>query len=173
MATAAQQAKRNQQIVVARAKGDSIDTIARRHQLTPTRIGQILAHESAVIAGADGPDPVAVALERRAQYQDIFEKALALFESTPDTNPSPKVGALRLALATLDRCTAWDQTIGVLPERLGVIHENFEISQFVKSLLGALEEIGIEEEQMAKVIESVSEPPARADGQLEAPRRQK
>ncbi len=42
----------------------------------------------------------------------ILEKAKALFDAIPNSNPSPKVGALRLYLAALNDLCTWDQMIG-------------------------------------------------------------
>lgn len=39
-----------------------------------------------------------VAIKHRAKFAMILEKAKPLFEAIPDSNPSPKVGVLRLYL---------------------------------------------------------------------------
>jgi len=81
-----------------------------------------------------------VALQRRAEYEDIFKKALALFEDVPKSNPSPKVGALRLALAALDRLATWDQTIGFLPTPTSLVYLQLETRKVLDALYDGLQE---------------------------------
>lgn len=114
MASAEKQAARNREILIAKARGDETNEIALRHDLSPTRVRQILAEGSSRLTDTDH-DPVAVAIEHRAEYAMVLEKAKTLFEAIPDSNPSPKVGALRLYLAALNDLCTWDQVIGFLP----------------------------------------------------------
>lgn len=55
--------------------------------LTPACVRQILAVGAAEIP-ADGLDPVQVAYERRSQFEEILEKALALADEIPASNAS-------------------------------------------------------------------------------------
>jgi hypothetical protein len=161
MASADQQAARNRKIVIAKARGEDVNTIAARHGLSPARVRQILAAGAAIVAEADGPDPVQIALERRAQYELLYERALALFEQIPDTNPSPKVGALRLALAALDRLSGWEQTVGVMPAGPAWVYKELDARKLGNTLWDAMERADIPEHAIEQVVESLS--PVRQD----------
>lgn len=161
MASAEKQVARNREIVIARARGEDVEVIAARHDLTPARVRQILAAGTAVLADGDGPDPVQVALQRRTEYEGIYENALALFERIPDSNPSPKVGALRLALGALDRLGAWDQSIGVLPREMPWVFVELDARRFIKALLQILEEEGVPDEAIDRIVQQLA--PAEKD----------
>jgi hypothetical protein len=156
MASAEKQAARNREILIAKARGEDVEAIATRHDLSPTRIRQILAAGTAVLAGADAHDGLQVALQRRAEYEGIYEKALALYEDLPNSNPSPKVGALRLALTALDRLATWDQTIGFVPTPPTLVSYQLEVRKFMHALLQGLEAAGIPDEAVEKVMDEIT-----------------
>jgi hypothetical protein len=83
MASKGERLTRDQQILIARAKGETPTSISERWGLTPARVRQILAVGAAQIP-AEGLDPVQVAYERRSQFEEIMEKALAI-ASEPHT----------------------------------------------------------------------------------------
>lgn len=153
MASADKQATRNREILIAAASGENKNEIAARYDLSPTRVRQILAAGTAVLAGEGDPDPVQVALERRAQYEAVYMEALAMFERIPDSNPSPKVGALRLCLAALDRLSEWDQMIGVIPGTLSRINQEMEVRDIVLGLWRSMEAAGI----LPEIIDEIAE----------------
>ena len=157
MASADKQAVRNREILIAAADGEDAKQIAARYDLSPTRVRQILAAGTAILAGAGDPDPVQVALERRAQYESIYEEAVAMFERIPDSNPSPKVGALRLGLAALDRLTAWDQIIGVTPKNLFHINQEMDMRRIVVTLTQSIEEADMPPELIEKIAEDLDD----------------
>jgi hypothetical protein len=157
MASADKQAARNRQILIAKVRGEDTKVLAERYEISPSRVRQILAAGTAVLADG-GPDPVQVALEHRAQYEVIYEKALAMFERIPDSNPAPKVGALRLTLLALDRLSTWDQTIGVLPQSLSTAFQQIDyrrfFNEFFDALDPALEAAGFSQEKVDQIVEA-------------------
>jgi hypothetical protein len=150
MASADKQAARNRKILIAKARGEDVNAIAAQYDLSPTRVRQILAAGTVVLADAH-TDPVQVALERRAQYEVLYEEAFGLYERIPDTNPSPKVGALRLAIGVLDRLSAWDQTVGVLPGNLSWIYAEIDMNWVADELISGLEAAGIPMETIREI----------------------
>ena len=80
-----------------------------------------------------------------------------MFERIPDSNPSPKVGALRLGLAALDRLTAWDQIIGVTPKNLFHINQEMDMRRIVVTLTQSIEEADMPPELIEKIAEDLDD----------------
>ena len=81
---------------------------------------------------------------------------MALYERLPDSNPSPKVGALRLCLLTLDRLSAWDQAIGLIPQDLARVNEQLNVVRFVEAVFDSLKANGVSSEIQEKVVEDLA-----------------
>jgi len=152
MPSAAEQAERNREILVARARGDAPREIAQRHGLSPTRVRQILAQGVALLPDERRIDPVQVAYQRRAQYEALFEKIEELADQIPPENASPKVGALRLCLHALDRACAWDQIIGLLPSTLPEVWHETDTRETSGRILDVLEAEGTSPETIDRLI---------------------
>lgn len=155
MASADQQAARNRGIIIAKASGEETAAIAAKHGISTARVRQILAAGTVELIEAKGPDPVHAALERRAQYEEIYEKANALFDEIPDSNPSPKVGALRLGLLALDRLSAWDQSVGIIPTAPSWVSQEAHLRSYATALIDALERVGFPIEKLDEVLEAM------------------
>ena len=118
MATAAEQAKRNSEIVAAHAAGESVAALALRFKLSRSRVKQIVRTE----VGGDrvaSSDAVALARQRRDQYQEVVVELGELARRLPDSQASAKVGAYRALLDGLDRLSAIERALGFLPDDLG------------------------------------------------------
>lgn len=157
MATASKQAARNREILIASASGDTAKQIAARHDLTATRVRQIISAEAPVLADAGAIEPAKAALERRAQYEAIYEDAVAYFERIPDSDASPKVGALRLALNALDRLSTWDQVIGVIPGNLALANDQIEFVRILEVVLETIETAGVKPEVFEMISENIEQ----------------
>ena len=153
MATSNQQAKRNRAILVAKAKGRTTAEIARQTGLTTARVRQIVAAGTVDLVDAFETDPVQLAFERRAQFEEIYEHARALMLAIPDDNPSPKVGSIRATQAALDALVIWDQFIGLLPLSAGALWSEIDVRHFVELLFQATDEFKVDEEFMKRVSE--------------------
>lgn len=129
--------------MIASAGGENAKEIAVRYDLTTTRVRQIISAEAPVLADAGRIDPANAALERRAQYEAIYEDAVAFFERIPDSETSPKVGALRLALAALDRLSTWDQVIGVIPGNLVLASHQIDVTRIMEVVMDTIEAAGV------------------------------
>ncbi len=167
MASADKQAARNREIVLAKARGEDTNQIAAQHGLTPARVRQILAAGTVVLNDAGDIDPVQVALERRSQYEALFEQASSLAERIPDSNPAPKVGALRLSLAALDRLATWDQVIGLIPGQLPFVYQEVDIRKYTEALFSSFEAAGIPIETVNSVIKAITD--GEEDGSSDSP----
>jgi hypothetical protein len=113
MASAADQAQRNEEIVAAHAAGESSQALAARFGLSRSRIRQIVdAGATTVVARSDA---MSVALERREEYRRAAAELRELAWRLPDSQAAAKVGAYRALLEALDRLTALDRALGFLP----------------------------------------------------------
>ncbi len=118
MARAADQAQRNQDIIAARAAGETVSSLAARFGLSPSRIKQVL-HDAPAPAAAGLAPAMELALQRRDDYATAVRELGALARRLPDSQPAPKVGAYRALLEGLDRLTALERALGFLPDDLG------------------------------------------------------
>jgi DNA-binding CsgD family transcriptional regulator len=160
MASASEQAARDRAILAARVAGQAPAEIARRHNLTPTRVRQIVAANLATLADERRVDPVQVAFQRRAEYEELLEKAWELADAIPIENPSPKVGALRLTLLALDRVCAWDQIIGVLPGAPHQIPTATDDRDKAEEVVRVLTEEGVSDTAQERLVQVLREPPS-------------
>jgi len=155
MPNANKQAARNQEIKIASASGENNNQIAARYDLSPARVRQILLQRTEVMADIADSNPVQAALERRAQFETVYEEAMALFDRIPDSNPSAKVGALRLALVALERLATWDQAIGVIPGRLAQVSDQMDARRFFDDILESMRASGASPEMVEKTLEEM------------------
>ena len=143
--------------MIASASGENTKEIAVRYDLSTTRVRQIISAEAPVLADAGRIDAATAALERRAQYEAIYHDAAALFERIPDSEASPKVGALRLALGALDRLSTWDQVIGVIPGKLELAHHQIDFLQIMEMVMDTLEAAGIHPDVLKTIADNIED----------------
>src|SRR5688572_24931873 len=103
MAAAAEQSRRNAEIVAARAAGEGVASLALRFGLSRSRIKQIVRSEPRAVPASGAME---AAIARRDQYEELGGELRELARRLPDTQASAKVGAYRAALDALDRITA-------------------------------------------------------------------
>lgn len=143
MATAAEQARRNREILAARLEGKTATEIALDTGLTPSRVRQILAAGAADFVDGSDSDPVQLAFERRSQLEELYDEARALIKAIPESNPSPKVGAVRAAQAALGNLIEWERYMGLLPPREGQAFARIDYRRMVDHILGVADDFGV------------------------------
>lgn len=119
MASADQQARRNQEIVAARAAGRTLAELAKDFGLSLSRIKEVLAEAPTVAAQAVPRTAAMRAVEaRRGEYVELAEEVRRFAMALPAEQASAKVGAFRLSMDLLDRLTNLEQAVGYLPREL-------------------------------------------------------
>lgn len=116
MARAEKQATRNQEIRDARGDGESVRSIARRFDLSETRVREILRTAGEPLEGNDAAHQRALAhLDELHQYKDMTR---ALAEEIPVTQASAKIGAVKAWGEAINRTVALEQQLRLLPAEL-------------------------------------------------------
>jgi hypothetical protein len=160
MATASERADRNNRIFIERVEGRPVKEIAESHDLTPTRVRQILASGVQAL-GEDSVDPVQIALELRAEFELVVEEAKALVAEVPATNPAAKVGALKLVLTALERLTEWQRYMGVLPP---AIFPEIDARRVAGAVMDVFEQHGVGLEVQEAMLVALGRGDAGVDG---------
>ena len=129
MATAAEQTQRNAEIVAAHAGGESVAALAMRFGLSRSRVKQVLRR------GSEAPDGDARAIRlaeaRRAEYRDVVDQLRGVASAVPIAQAAAKVGAYRVLLDGLDRLTALERALGLLPDDLGQLSDQRKLAEIV------------------------------------------
>jgi hypothetical protein len=129
MPTAGEQTQRNAEILTGHASGESVATLAMRFGLSRSRIKQVLRH------GPKAPDGDARAIRlaeaRRAEYRAVVDQLRGVAAVVPITQAAAKVGAYRVLLDGLDRLTALERALGLLPDDLGQLSDQRQLAETV------------------------------------------
>ncbi len=129
VANAREQSHRNDEILAAHAAGDSVPALAHRFGLSPSRVKQVLR------LGADPPDGDATAMRlaraRQAEYRGVVDRLHEVAAEVPLAQPAAKVGAYRVLLDGLDRLTALERALGLLPNDLGQLSDQRQLAETV------------------------------------------
>ena len=92
MADAAEQVERNREIVVARAAGETITSLATRFGISESRVKQVLRQGHSA-QQTDTSPAIELAIERRAEYATVVRELRGVASRVPDAQPAAKVGA--------------------------------------------------------------------------------
>lgn len=134
--TAEEQTRRNSELILSRAAGRSIRQLAEDHDMSLSRVKEILAKSRG--AGVDAVPATAMtraADARREEYADATAEARRLALTLPDTQASAKVGVLRVWLDALDRLTRLDQALGHLPRDLDQVGDDRMVLETTAAVL--------------------------------------
>ncbi len=148
MATAVEQAKRNEEIVAAHAAGGSVAALALRFGLSPSRIKQVLRDGPSRVAG--DANAMQLAESRRAEYRELVDEVRALAADLPLTQASSKVGAYKVAFEGLDRLTALERALGLLPDDLSQLGDQRDLAEAV---LAVFVEFNVPDQARQAVVE--------------------
>ncbi len=129
MATAAEQTQRNAEILAGHASGESVAMLAMRFSLSPSRIKQVV-REGPEATGGDAR-AIRLAEARRAEYRDVVNQLKGVAAAVPITQAAAKVGAHRVLLDGLDRLTALERALGLLPDDLGELGDQRHLAEVV------------------------------------------
>lgn len=136
MPNAADQTRRNLELVAAHAAGASVASLAKTFGLGRSRIKEILAEAR---AGADSglvtTAMVRLAEERRAEHAEVVRELRELSLEIPLEQAAAKVGAYRVRLYAMDRLTALEQALGYLPRELEEVGDDRVVLEAVQSVL--------------------------------------
>lgn len=129
MATAREQAQRNEEILIAHAAGKSVSALAERFGLSQSRVKQVLRLGPQNVDG--DARAIRLAEARRAEYRDVVDQLHAVAAAVPTTQAPAKVGAYRVLLDGLDRLTALERALGLLPDDLGQLSDQRQLAEAV------------------------------------------
>ncbi len=148
MASAGEQTQRNAEILAAHAGGESITALTVRFGLSRSRIKQVLRHGPEVLDG--DARAIRLAEARRAEYRDAVDKLKGVAAAIPIAQAAAKVGAYRVLLDGLDRLTALERGVGLLPDDLGQLSDQ---RQLAETVLAVFVEFGVPETARRAVVE--------------------
>lgn len=129
MATAREHAQRNEEILAAHAAGESVSSLAARFGLSASRIKQVLHLGPQAVDG--DARAIRLAEARWAEYRDVVDQLHAVGTAVPITQAPAKVGAYRVLLDGLDRLTALERALGLLPDDLGQLSDQRQLAEAV------------------------------------------
>ena len=115
MPSAAKQVERDIQIREQRSLGARIADLASEHNLSETRIKQILKEESSVPTYWSANMQSKLLMTRRDQLLELYEELTETARAMPASQASAKIGAYKAAQAALDRVIRFEETSGLLP----------------------------------------------------------
>jgi hypothetical protein len=117
MARAEKQATRNQEIRDARVTGESVRSIAKRFELSETRVREVLRSAAEPLEGNEAAHQRALAhLDEFLEYKETVRR---LAEEIPVAQASAKIGAVKAWGEAVERTVTLEQQLGLLPEALG------------------------------------------------------
>lgn len=133
VASAADRAVRDEEIAAAHAAGESVRSLSERFGLSLSRVKEVMrAGPPLSVPVSEG---VRLAFERREEYRRVAAEVRDLAGRLPDSQASAKVGSYKLLLDSLDRLTALDRALGLLPSDLGRLHSDRAVAETVLAVL--------------------------------------
>lgn len=154
MASADEQAARNEQIAADKAAGMTIAAIALKHGVSVSNVKRILKERRERQPARPGARELAE--QRRDDYAEVLADVRKLARWVPYEQASAKVGAFKVVLDALDRLTAIEQQLGYLPGELRQIGDE---RRFVDAFEAVAREFDIGPEAVAAL-------QARLEGEL-------
>lgn len=167
-----ERARRNTEIVEARARGLSWPTIAVASGLSERHCRRVVADFRASAPRLHDTDPVEVIEDALHQYRDAAEELALIAGQTG--NESVRVGAIKARLDCLRSTTALMQEVGVLPHDLGQLAVEIDVRQMVVRVLAVFDELDLSVEVQRRLIDAIDPRgaghPSTADGRpVQAP----
>lgn len=133
----ANRAKRNMEIVAARIRGLSWHTIANTYGLSERQCKQILADYRAHNPSLRKSDPLDILDSVLEGLQGAVEE-LAMISATTSSDRT-RVAAIQAKVAIHDQIVKTLQTVGVLPNDLGVLRLEVDARVMAERVIGVIE----------------------------------
>jgi hypothetical protein len=121
----------------AAKRGDPCGACCRRVGLLARRTVRLVGvpHQAVLHLGPQAVDGDARAIRlaeaRWAEYRDVVDQLHAVGAAVPITQAPAKVGAYRVLLDGLDRLTALERALGLLPDDLGQLSDQRQLAEAV------------------------------------------
>jgi hypothetical protein len=152
--SAEDRARRNRQVVAARARGLSWDSVASTYGLSVRRCEEIWSEYRRGQPKLKEIDPVDVIEEMLLQYDGAAEE-LALVAATADQGAT-RVGAIRTRLQVLLQKTELMQATGVLPNDLGRLRVDIDLRVMAQRILAVFDANDVPDEVQEAVMAAIT-----------------
>ncbi len=135
MATAAEQARRNEEICSAHAAGETVAALVTSFKLSKSRINEIVSAGKPLLKGPISG--IQLAEERLTAYRDLLAEVRGLATAISEIQPAAKVGAYRLIFDVLGHLTSLEQKLGYLPSDLAGLGHEREFAETINGIITA------------------------------------